>query len=38
MLLLMADMLLLDELERVAELDDPVPVGAAVVVELPMVK
>lgn len=35
--MLMADMVLLSELERVAELDDPVPVGPAVAVLLPIV-
>jgi hypothetical protein len=37
-LLLTADMVLLDELEVTTELEDPEPVGPAVVVELPMVK
>jgi hypothetical protein len=37
-LLLIADVILLEELEEVIELEDPVPVGPAVVVELPMVK
>lgn len=37
-LLLIADMVLLNELEETAELEEAVPTGTAVVVELPIVK
>ena len=37
-LLLIADMVLLNELEETTELEEAVPTGAAVVVELPIVK
>ena len=37
-LLLIADMVLLRELELATKLKDPVPAGAAVVVKLPIVK
>ena len=36
-LLLIADMVLLNELEETTELEEAVPTGAAVVVELPIV-
>ena len=37
-LLLIADKVLLNELEETTELEEAVPTGAAVVVELPIVK